>query len=263
MARPESSPGDLLLGGHNRLAGEVLTPRTVYESYGHMTQASDLDLLLDRLEFENFEQHPSNWQLSNENMIVWSGASTPFLDPIALAQRASEIREKLKYAAAIQNPPYLPPKEVVEAIELVTPERIATYSFLYFANWHLHAPMVHEATFNPCTAALPLALSVMSLGAMYSKEVEDVAKVKVLLDTIECCIYSIPGLSDEYDLPGRQYIKQGANASSAWQQYQLEELQGAYLIIVLQYWTGNTAARARVRQQRFPRVVQARVNQQD
>merc|ERR1711964_427468 len=39
------------------------------------------------------------------------------------------------------------------------------------------------------------------------------------------------------------------------QQYQLEELQGAYLMIVLQYWTGNPTARTRVRQQRFPKVV--------
>lgn len=39
------------------------------------------------------------------------------------------------------------------------------------------------------------------------------------------------------------------------QQYQLEELQGAYLYVVLQYWTGNPIARSRVRQQRFTRVV--------
>lgn len=76
-----------------------------------------------------------------------------------------------------------------------------------------------------------------------------------MLDTIEGFIYSIPGLSDEYDSPGRQYVKQGENAAPEWQQYQLEELQGAYLMIVLQYWTGNAIARTRVRQQRFNRVV--------
>ncbi len=82
------------------------------------------------------------------------------------------------------------------------------------------------------------------------------AKLKILLDTIEVYIYSVPGLADEYDLPGRLYIKQGESASAEWQQYQLEELQGAYLMIVLQYWTGTPTARTRVRQQRFPRVVQ-------
>jgi hypothetical protein len=82
-----------------------------------------------------------------------------------------------------------------------------------------------------------------------------VAKLKLLLDIIEHYVYSIPGLNDEYDLPGRTYVRQGEDSSLEWQQYQLQELQGAYLMIVLQYWTGNTIARARVRQQRFPRIV--------
>jgi hypothetical protein len=89
----------------------------------------------------------------------------------------------------------------------------------------------------------------------YSKDAEDVLKLKMLLDTIEEYIYSTPGLNDEYEAPGRAYVKQGENASPEWQQYQLEELQGAYLMVVLQYWTGNDIARTRVRQQRFTRVV--------
>jgi hypothetical protein len=82
-----------------------------------------------------------------------------------------------------------------------------------------------------------------------------VEKLKMLLDTIEAYVYSTPPISDEYDAPGRTYIRRGEDASPEWQQYQLEELQGAYLIIILQYWTGNPIARTRVYQQRFPRVV--------
>jgi hypothetical protein len=89
----------------------------------------------------------------------------------------------------------------------------------------------------------------------YSKDAEDVLKLKMLLDTIEGYIYSIPGLNDEYEAPGRTYVKQGENSSPEWQQYQLEELQGAYLMVVVQYWTGNDIARTRARQQRFTRVV--------
>jgi len=91
--------------------------------------------------------------------------------------------------------------------------------------------------------------------SQYSKEAEHVLKLKLLLDTIEGYIFSIPGLSDEYEAPGRIYVKQGEDSSPEWQQYQLEELQGAYLMVVLQHWTGNTIARTRVRQQRFTRVV--------
>lgn len=71
---------------------------------------------------------------------------------------------------------------------------------------------------------------------------------------MEGYIYSIRGLSDEYDLPSRHYHIQGRDVTAEWQQYQLEELQGAYLILVLQHWTGNTIARARVRQNRFDKL---------
>ena len=92
----------------------------------------------------------------------------------------------------------------------------------------------------------------------YSKEAGDISKLKLLLDTIEAYIFSIPGLNDEYELPGRAYVKRGEDASPEWQQYQLEELQGAYLMVILQHWTGNRIARMRVRQQRFTRVVAVR-----
>lgn len=88
----------------------------------------------------------------------------------------------------------------------------------------------------------------------YSADATDVARLKLLLDTVEAYIYSIPGLSDEYDIPGRKYAIQGENSAPDWQQYQLEELQGAYLMIVVQYWTGNVIARNRVRQSRFQRI---------
>lgn len=63
-------------------------------------------------------------------------------------------------------------------------------------------------------------------------------------------------MSEEYDLPGRTYSQPGEDATPEWQQYQLEEMQGAYLMIILQYWTGTETARKRVRQARFTRVVE-------
>ncbi len=79
------------------------------------------------------------------------------------------------------------------------------------------------------------------------------SKLKTILDMVENHIFSIPGVSDEY--PGRIYVKKGETASSEWQQYQLEEFQGAFLIIFLQNWTGNLIAKSRARQQRFSRLV--------
>ena len=78
--------------------------------------------------------------------------------------------------------------------------------------------------------------------------------MRPLLDTIESCIFSFPALSDEYDLPGRRHQKHEEETPLELQRYHLEELQGAYLMVVLQYWSGNLIARKRARQQRFSKV---------
>ncbi|KAF8867283.1 hypothetical protein BDZ45DRAFT_638740 [Acephala macrosclerotiorum] len=242
-------------GRHFEQIEDVANGASAYQEYGHMIQENNLDVFLQQLEFSNFEHQTNNWQLPGESMILWSGTDASFLDRAVLEQKAFEIKSKLKFVSDIMNPPHSAPPEVLEALESITADNIAAWIKLYFRHWHKHAPLVHEATFNPCNAAVPLVLALMGLGAMYSKEPEHVAKVKSLLDTIEWYIFSIPGLNDEYELQGRIYVKQGETASQEWQQYQLEELQGAYLTVVLQYWTGNPIARTRVRQQRFPRVV--------
>ncbi|TAQ83093.1 hypothetical protein B7494_g8583 [Chlorociboria aeruginascens] len=210
---------------------------------------ADLDAFLSNLELSTFERQTHNWQTPEENIVPWSGANGLFMDQDVLKQRAFDIQGKLKYTAATMNVPHLPSKEIMDAIELITGNTIADYIKLYFRHWHKHAPVIHEASFNPCTVALPLLL------ALYSKETKDVVALKSILDIIESYIYSVPGLNDEYELPGRLYVKQGETSSPDWQQYQLEEFQGAYLMIVLQYWTGNPVARTRVRQQRFTRII--------
>jgi hypothetical protein len=147
--------------------GELAGP-SMYQEYGHMIQENNLDVFLSQLEFSNFEQRTNNWQMPGENMVLWSGPDALFLDRAVMDQRAFDIREKLKYTAATQNPPHLPSKELLDAIELITADNLAAWIKLYFRHWHKHAPMVHEATLNPCNAALPLVLGLMSLGGMVS-----------------------------------------------------------------------------------------------
>jgi hypothetical protein len=148
-------------------AGDLAGP-SMYQEYGHMIQENNLDVFLSQLEFQTFEQRTNNWQMPGENMVLWSGPGALFVDRAAMEQRAFDIKEKLKYTAARQNPPHLPSKELLAAIELITADTLAAYIKLYFRHWHKHAPMVHEATFNPATAALPLVLALMSLGGMVS-----------------------------------------------------------------------------------------------
>jgi hypothetical protein len=144
----------------------VAVGSSMYQGYRPTDPENHLDVMLSQLEFTTFEQRTNNWQMPNENMMLWSGPDALFVDRTAMDQRAVDIREKLKYTAAAQNSPHPPSKELLDAIELITADNFAAYIKLYFRHWHKHAPMVHEATFNPTTAALPLVLALMSLGGM-------------------------------------------------------------------------------------------------
>jgi hypothetical protein len=141
-----------------------------YNGYGHVPQDNGLDVFLSHLEFGTLVgQQTHNWPIPGEDLMLWSDRDGLFLDRTVLDRRAFEIRAKLKYAAATLYQPNLPSQEVLDATEIITVDNIAAYISLYFKHWHIHAPIVHEPTFNPCTAALPLVLALMSLGGMVSK----------------------------------------------------------------------------------------------
>jgi len=145
-------------------------PAGPYQEYGHMIQANNLDVFLSHLEFQTFETQTNNWQMPGENMMLWSGRDALFIDRSVLEQKAFDIKEKLRFTAASQTPGHLPSPELLQAIEVINANNIAAYIKLYFRHWHKHGPMVHEATFNPCTAAIPLVLALMSLGGMVSRQ---------------------------------------------------------------------------------------------
>jgi hypothetical protein len=152
------------------MVGEMSGPAMpVYNNFSQQVPMDpNLDNFLRSLEFSTlFEQETHNsGPLTGENMVTWPGPDMAFLDRAVLEQRAFNIREKLRYTALTMNQPHNPSAEVLGAIELITADKIAYWIKLFFRHWQKHAPMIHEPTFNPCTAALPVVLSVMSLGGM-------------------------------------------------------------------------------------------------
>jgi hypothetical protein len=146
--------------------GALSSPIPAYNEYGHVPVDPNLDNFLRHLDFATFEQQTHNCPGPAEHMLLWSGPDMVYLDRAVLDQRAFDIREKLNYTAVTMNPPHPPPKEVLEAIESITANKIAFWVKLFFRHWHKHAPIVHEPSFNPCTAALPLVMASMSLGGM-------------------------------------------------------------------------------------------------
>jgi hypothetical protein len=165
LARPVPTGFEHMNGG---VAGSI---PTTYNGYGNVpTVDNNLEVFLGNLDFETYNRQNRHWTMPGENML-WMDAGTgprTLLAPGLLVQRGFEIREKLRYTAATMNPPHTPDKELLQVIDGITPERIAKWIKLYFRHWHRHTPLIHEATFNPTTAALPLLLAVMSVGSMVS-----------------------------------------------------------------------------------------------
>lgn len=170
-----------------------------------------------------------------------------------LESRAIEIREQLRLAAMTcddsNTAHHL--KDLNPAIELINHAQIESCIDLYFHYYHRHCPILHRPSFDATNVALPLLLSVMALGAMYSKDRHRVYCLRNLLDLMERYIYGLPGLGDEYE----DSLNLAQAADDEKLQHQFEIFQGAYLIVVAQYFSGNTMARKRARQQRFTKVM--------
>lgn len=155
---PRNPPVDVAMSGYNFVP---MLPSTPEATDYH--QANNLNVLLEPLEFQ------STYLKQRETSNSWMPGRRPFIghgfyDSGPLEQLAYDIREKLKYTIQIQHA--LNTAELLEVIETITAASIDQDIQNYFRNWHKHAPMVHEATFNPCTAALPLVLALMGLGGM-------------------------------------------------------------------------------------------------
>jgi hypothetical protein len=184
-----------------------------------------------------------------------------------LESQACQIRELLDYT--VRNNANFS-TDLLEAIDLVTAQNLDSGIMLYFQHWHKHAPMIHESSFNPCTASTSLILALFGLGGMvsgvsfvfvfvnvwqYFKDEVKVNKLKLLLDTMETIIFcGITAIN--YDITEWYHGQDWSEHAEQRQQTQLENVQGTYLFAVLQYWTGTTAARERVRQVRFIQIAQ-------
>lgn len=140
-------------------------------------------------------------------------------------------------------------------IDRIRCSEIETCVDLFFRYYHRHCPIIHKPSFSPVVAPLPLLLAVMALGGMYHKDPGKIVWIRKLLDPMEAYVYGLPGLRDEHE--GGLDLSQAAEDDTL--HYQFETFQGAYFIIVAQYFSGSITARRRVRQQRFSRVLTVRV----
>lgn len=138
-----------------------------HASHIKMPRESSLDIFLSNLDLGTFECQTNNYQTAPESAMQ-PGHGLLLLDRAALEQMALDIRAKLESTVVTMNLPNAPSKELFGAIQVIDARHIVTWVKLYFRHFHKHGPIVHEASFNPATVALPLVLAIMTIGAMAS-----------------------------------------------------------------------------------------------
>lgn len=171
----------------------------------------------------------------------------------ALEPRAQEIRTALQNTAMSfgSMPETQSLLELGPAISQLTATEVASLIDLYFQHYHIHCPVIHKPSFDPTRKPLVLVLALMTVGGMYAPDKARVERMRMLLDVIELYVFNVPGLREEF--PFSFDLSKAADEDTLYAQF--ETMQGAYLVVVAQYFSGNLAAKRRARRQRFTRVL--------
>ena len=139
---------------------------------------------------------------------------------------------------------------------LLTGEKIRKFISLYFRNWHLNCPIIHRPSFDPANVPIGLIISVVFIGATYSKDQTERLAAKKLVDVAELVVFDSEIFSFEIEVTK---IIQGdpttasSDPSRDWEIFQ--ELQAGYLMVVAQYWGGSRGSKRRAMQSRLGDVI--------
>ncbi|PYI03433.1 C2H2 finger domain protein [Aspergillus sclerotiicarbonarius CBS 121057] len=137
---------------------------------------------------------------------------------------------------------------------LLTPSRIRKFVSMYLKYWQPSCAMVHLASLNLDTVALPLLAALVFMGAMYSSDEQETNAAKRLLDFVELYIFSSDTYSAESEVAsmfcGRRTFDNGNND---WVQFQ--NFQAGFIIVIVQYWSGSRGSHNRAMENRFSEVI--------
>ncbi|OAL27801.1 hypothetical protein AYO20_09654 [Fonsecaea nubica] len=227
-----------------------------YESHDVFAGASLADL--DGVNFDSFfggfeSLTFGSYPLNADIQHITSGSGIVSAAALTLEPRAYEIRQLLMSAAtkfAIEYPDSPQLAHLETNIGLLTHVEIDHCLNLFFNNYYRHCPIIHRPSFQPTIAPIPLVLGCVALGAMYSDPTK-VAWMKGLLDLIESYIFSLPEVRDEFF--GTLGVLEAPDEDAV--EYHFQLFQGAYLVVIVQYFSGNLAGRRRARRQRFPSML--------
>ncbi|KAI1613525.1 hypothetical protein EDD36DRAFT_199812 [Exophiala viscosa] len=145
---------------------------------------------------------------------------------------------------------------------LLTPEKIPRFISMYFRNWHLNCPMLHKLSFDPSKVPTTLVISIVFVGAMYSKDQTERLAAKRLVDIAELVIFDSEIFSFDTEIIRSlqdNSVQQPAGPATDpsqdadWQTFQ--ELQAGFLMVIAQYWAGPRIPKRRALESRLGEVI--------
>lgn len=265
-APSEPSPWDEEMETYDPYPGPVQT--TAFDSFFDGLGEPLIEHLFWASPLRPFGQH----QMPLENLTfgnsVMRSDVMPDFEPMQLGMtdprlqtyeaRAHEVRQALQMTAANYGPTMPDPQDMLSLlpnINSLTASEVASLVDLFFQHYHKHCPIIHRPSFDLTAVPLALLLAVLALGGMYAPDKPRVERIRSLLDVMELYVFNLDGLKEEY--PFSSDLSQANDDDSLHAQFQI--LQGGYLIIVAQYFSGNVPAKRRARRQRFMRVLDVSV----
>ena len=139
---------------------------------------------------------------------------------------------------------------------LLKGEKIRKFIALYFRNWHLNCPILHRPSFDPALVPVGLIISMVFIGAMYSKDHAERLAAKKLVDVAELVVFDSELFSLEIEvtrsIQGRPTTG-SSDSDREWRMFQ--ELQAGFLTVIAQYWAGSRRSKRRAMQSRLGDVI--------
>ncbi len=171
------------------------------------------------------------------------------VEPSGLEARMQQLLVELKALTNCSTgQDRVPPAfDEMAAARLFSSHNLLEFSNVYFDYWSSHCPILHRPTFDLTKIHLPLLLAVFLIGESYSTE-SYCSRGQCFYDLAEEYAFSHPCF--------RNFSMQDQPTTDCASS-ELEPLQAAYLMVLLQMSGNNILARRRVRDQRYHGIIVA------
>lgn len=173
----------------------------------------------------------------------------PRSDTLALDERMNEIVDQLVKThvfMASRGPDQPPLFDIAMAKSVFTAHNASEILLAYFHYCHGYMPFIHRPTFVVDQVSLPLLLALIMAGSFFSPPKDHALSARNFLRTAEELIFSQESLRNYVEIP-----------ASSLTLHDIQALQAALAIIMVQGEMNDCSTRRRIRLKRFPVVVGA------